>query len=171
MTTFQSLGSHNFLLQYGMATKFSRFVHNLFGFKQLLTEFKYHILVLRYVSSNNMVYFSPHALFLQAQSHICLFIAPWSLVRTKPNSLCRCRHIRRELIPDLKQITPAIPEILAFKKISHFYCFFPFYFLHTCKNKMQTRNQIPFKFGTHKKGYKAHLDTKFGLNTSKLAGL
>ena len=65
-----SLGPHNFLFQYGMATKFSRFVDNLFGFNKLLTESKYYISVLRYVESNNMVCFSPHALFSKAWSHI-----------------------------------------------------------------------------------------------------
>ena len=53
-----------------MATKFSRFVDNLFGFTILLTESKYYISVLRYVSSNDMVYFSLHALFLQARSQL-----------------------------------------------------------------------------------------------------
>ena len=67
---FSNFCSHNFLFQYGTATKFSRFVDNLFGFTTLLTESKYYISVLRYVSSNDMVYFSPHALFLQARSHI-----------------------------------------------------------------------------------------------------
>ena len=55
-----------------MAKKFSMVVDNLFGFTTQLTEFKYYISVLRYVLSNDMVYFSPHALFSQAQSHfIC----------------------------------------------------------------------------------------------------
>jgi len=58
------------LFQYGMAIKFSRFVDNLFGFTTLLKEFKCYISVLRYVSSNDMVYFSTHALFLQARSQI-----------------------------------------------------------------------------------------------------
>jgi len=55
-----------------MATKFSRFVDNLlnFGFTALLRESKYYISVLRYVSSNDMVYFSPHTLFSQARSHL-----------------------------------------------------------------------------------------------------
>ena len=53
-----------------MATKFSKFIDNLFGFNKLLTESKYYISALRYVESNNMAYFSPHALFSQAQSHI-----------------------------------------------------------------------------------------------------
>ena len=70
LSTFQSFGSHNFLFQYGTATKFSRFVDNLFGFTTLLTESKYYISVLRYVLSNDMVYFSPHALFSQAQSQM-----------------------------------------------------------------------------------------------------
>ena len=69
-TTFQTFVTHNFLLQYGMVTQFSEIVHNLTGFPTHLTEPKYYISVLRYVSSNNMVYFSPHALFLQARSHI-----------------------------------------------------------------------------------------------------
>ena len=69
-TTFQNFGSHNFLFQYGTATKFARFVDNLYGFATLLTESKYYISVLRYVSSNNMIYFSALALFLQAWSHI-----------------------------------------------------------------------------------------------------
>jgi len=41
LTTFQSFGSHNFLFQYGMATKVSDFVDNLFGFTTLLTESEY----------------------------------------------------------------------------------------------------------------------------------
>ena len=49
-----------------MATQYSEIVHNLTGFPTHLTELKYYISVLRYVSSNLMVYF---ALFLQAQSH------------------------------------------------------------------------------------------------------
>jgi len=40
LTTFQNFGSHNFLFQYGTATKFSKFVVNLFGFTTLLTESK-----------------------------------------------------------------------------------------------------------------------------------
>ena len=31
---------------------------------------------------------------------------------------------------------------------------------------MQTRNLIAFKFGTQEEGYKVHLRTIFGLNTS-----
>jgi len=53
-----------------MATQFLEIVHNLTGFPTHLTEPKYYISVLRYVSSNHMVYFSPHALFLQARSQI-----------------------------------------------------------------------------------------------------
>jgi len=67
LTTFQTFGSHNFLFQYGMDTKISELFYNLFGFKTLLKE---SISVLRYVLSNDMVYFSPHALFLQARSHM-----------------------------------------------------------------------------------------------------
>jgi len=70
LTTFQTFGSHNFLFQYGMATKFSRFADNLFGYTTLLTESKYYISILRYVSSNGIVYFSPNALFSQAWSQI-----------------------------------------------------------------------------------------------------
>jgi len=70
LTTFQTFGFHKFLFQYGTATKNSEFVDNLFSFTTLLTESKYYISVLRYVSPNDMVYISPHALFLQAQSHI-----------------------------------------------------------------------------------------------------
>ena len=69
-TTFQTFVIHNSLFQYGMATQFSVIVHNLIGFPTHLTEPKYYISALRYVSSNHMVYFSPHALFLQARSHI-----------------------------------------------------------------------------------------------------
>ena len=70
LTTFQNFVTHNFLLQYDMATQFSEIVHNLTGFPTHLTEIKYYISVLRYVSSNHTVYFSPHALFTQAQSQI-----------------------------------------------------------------------------------------------------
>ena len=73
LTTFQTFVTHNFLLQHGMATQFSEIVHTLTGFPTHLTEVtepKYYISVLRYVSSNHMVYFSPHALFSQAQSQI-----------------------------------------------------------------------------------------------------
>ena len=31
---FKRLSSHNFLFQYGLATKFSKFVDNLFGFNK-----------------------------------------------------------------------------------------------------------------------------------------
>ena len=34
----------------------------------------------------------------------------------------------------------------------------------TC-HKTQTGSMIALKFGTHEKGYRAHLGTKFGLNT------
>jgi len=61
---FQTFGSHNFLSRYGTVTKFSRCVDNLFGLTTLFTEFKCYISALR---SNDMVYFSPHALFSQAQ--------------------------------------------------------------------------------------------------------
>ena len=69
LTTFQTFVTHTFLLQYGMATQFSEIVHNLTGFPTHITEPKYCISVLRYVSSNHKVYFSPYALFLQARSH------------------------------------------------------------------------------------------------------
>jgi len=72
LTTFQTFITHNFLLQYGMATQFSEIVHNLTGFPSYLTEPKYYISVLRCISSNHMVYFSPHALFLQARSQFYL---------------------------------------------------------------------------------------------------
>ena len=72
LTTFQTFGSHNFLFKYGIATKISELVDNLFGFSLLLTESKCYISALRYVLSNDMVYFSPHALFSQAQSQITL---------------------------------------------------------------------------------------------------
>jgi len=70
LTTFQTFFTHTFLLQYGMATQFSEILHSLTGFPTHLTEPKYYISVLRYVSSNHMVYFSKHALFLQAQSQL-----------------------------------------------------------------------------------------------------
>ena len=69
LTTFQTFVTHNFLVQYGMVTQFSEIVHNLTGFPKYPTEPKYYISVLRYVSSNNIVHFSPHALFSQARSH------------------------------------------------------------------------------------------------------
>jgi len=72
LTTFQTFFTHNFLLQYGMATQFTEIVHNLTDFPTHLTEPKYYISALRYVLSNQMVYFSPHALFLQARSQIVL---------------------------------------------------------------------------------------------------
>ena len=61
LTTFQTFVTHNFLLKYGIAIQFSEIVHNLTGFPKHLTELKYYTSVLRYVSSNHMVYFSPHA--------------------------------------------------------------------------------------------------------------
>ena len=70
LTTFQNFVTYNFLLKYGMATQFLEIVHNLTGFLTHLTQPKYYISVLRYVSSNHMVYFSPHALFSQAQSQL-----------------------------------------------------------------------------------------------------
>ena len=48
---FQTLGSLNFLFQYGTATKFSKFVDNLFGFTTLLTKSKNYISILRCVLS------------------------------------------------------------------------------------------------------------------------
>ena len=84
LATFQNFNSHNFLFQYGTATKISKFVDNLFGFTALLTESKYYISALRYISSNDIVYFSPHALFSQARSqfvfylqhvHLCMHIS------------------------------------------------------------------------------------------------
>ena len=72
-TTFQNLVTHNFLLQYGMATQFSEILHNLTGFPTHLTEPKYYISVVRYVSSNHNVYFSPHTLFSQARSQIHIY--------------------------------------------------------------------------------------------------
>ena len=70
LTTFQNFVTRTFLLQYGIATQFSEIVHNLTGFPTHLTELKYYISVLRYVSSNHMAYFSPHALFSQAWSQL-----------------------------------------------------------------------------------------------------
>ena len=49
LTTFQTFVTHNFLLQYGMATQFLENVHNLTGFPTNLTEPKYYISVLRYI--------------------------------------------------------------------------------------------------------------------------
>ena len=63
LTTFQTIVTRNFILQHGMATQFSESVHNLTGFPTHFTELKCYISVLRYVSSNHIVYFSPHALF------------------------------------------------------------------------------------------------------------
>ena len=70
LTTFQTFVTHNFLLQNGMATQFLEIVHTLIGFPTHLTQPKYYISALRYVSTNHMVYFSPHALFSQARSQI-----------------------------------------------------------------------------------------------------
>ena len=70
LSTFQTFVTHNVLLQHGVATQFSEIAHNLTGFLTHLTEQKYYISVLKYVSSNHMIYFSPHALFSQARSHI-----------------------------------------------------------------------------------------------------
>ena len=50
LTTFQIFVTSNFLLQYGMATQFSEIVRNLTGFPTHLTEPKYYIAVLRYIS-------------------------------------------------------------------------------------------------------------------------
>ena len=41
LTNFQPFDSHNFLFQYGTATKISELVDNLFGFITLLTKSKY----------------------------------------------------------------------------------------------------------------------------------
>ena len=71
-TTFQTFVTHNFLLQYGMATQFSEIVHNLTGFPTHLTEPKYYISALKYVLSNDMAYFSPHSLFSQARSRMMI---------------------------------------------------------------------------------------------------
>ena len=70
-TTFLTFVTHDFLLRYGMATQFSDVVYNLTGFLTHFTKPKYYISVLRYVSSNQMIYFSPYALFLQARSPMC----------------------------------------------------------------------------------------------------
>ena len=51
-------------------------------FNWLSNTSKYYISVLRYVSSNHMVYFSPRALFSQARSHI-----------TCANCSCDCMSI------------------------------------------------------------------------------
>jgi len=71
---FSNFGSCNFLFQCDTATKISRFVDNLFCITTLLTEnpntpFQHWD---NYVSSNDMVCFSPHALFSQARSHMTL---------------------------------------------------------------------------------------------------
>ena len=71
---FSNFVTHNFLLQYGMATKVSEMVHNLTGFPTHLTETKYYISVLRYVPLNDKVYFSPNDLFSQARSHIHMLL-------------------------------------------------------------------------------------------------
>ena len=42
-TTFQIFVTHNFLLQYDMATQFLEIVHNLTGFPTHVTEPKYYI--------------------------------------------------------------------------------------------------------------------------------
>ena len=70
LTTFQTFVTHNSLLHYGMATQFLEIVNNLTGFSTHLTEPKYYISVLRYISSNHMVHFSPHTLFSQARSQM-----------------------------------------------------------------------------------------------------
>ena len=69
LTTFQTFVTHNFVLKYGMATQLPEIVQNLTGFSTHFTEPKYYISVLRYISSNYMIHFSPHALFSQARSH------------------------------------------------------------------------------------------------------
>ena len=49
-----------------------------------------------------------------------------------------------------------------------FFFFFFFFFSHTWKtcHKTRTHDAIALKFGTREKGYRAHLGTKFGVNTS-----
>ena len=70
-----------------MTTKISEFADNLFGFITLLAESKYFISVLRYVSSNDIVYFSPHALFSQARSHIYIYITTENVGSKKVGNL------------------------------------------------------------------------------------
>ena len=53
LTTFQTFVTHNFLLQCGMATQCLEIVHNLTGFPTHLTQPKYYISALRYVSSKS----------------------------------------------------------------------------------------------------------------------
>ena len=116
-TTFQTFVTHNFLLQYGMATQFSEIVHNLTGFLTHLKEPKYYISVLIYVSSNNMVYFSPHALFSQAQSHIVLH--PGGPVQASAEALlsiyvcCSSNYLFTLLTPNLPHFCTMIVSGLA----------------------------------------------------------
>ena len=67
---FQSFISHNFLFHYCMAMNFLQFVKNLSGFVMQVTKWKYSILVIRYDSLSNKVYFKPTCTVLQARSQM-----------------------------------------------------------------------------------------------------
>ena len=112
LTTFQTFVTHNVLLQYGMAIQFSGIVHNLTGFPSHFTEPKCYISVLRCVSSNQMVYFSPYAPFLQAQSHICTSVEnPYIGICQMLVMGCHCR--------DFPQSYAAIPLAIATNNLFH----------------------------------------------------
>ena len=71
LTTFQIFVTQLFTPIWYGHTIFSDCAYLITGFPTHLTEPKYYISELRNnISSNHMVYFSPHALFLQAWSHI-----------------------------------------------------------------------------------------------------
>ena len=74
LCTFQTFVTHNFLLKFGMATQILEVVHNLTGFSTHLTEPKYYISVLRYVSSNHIMpcYRRPGQIFISVFLYSCM---------------------------------------------------------------------------------------------------
>ena len=75
LTTFQTFGFHNFLFQYGTATKFQSLLIIYLASKHCLQTIQLNFSIEIYVLSNKMVHFSPHALFSQARSQfVCGFM-------------------------------------------------------------------------------------------------
>ena len=99
------------------------------------------------------------------------FISPWSFDQTRPNLLCRCPAYQERTLTRSEVNRISCSWNISLQKVAHFlHFFFIFPFCTLAKTAIECKHVIGFPSNlTHiLKGYKAHLGTKFGLNTSEI---
>ena len=105
----------------------------------------------------------------ERKRHFHTFVSRWYLIRLEPNLLQSFPPARGVYIPNLKEITQAIPRY----EWPKFRFFFFFVFSHTCKNcyNKQTRTPIALTFGTQKGNPTANPSINFGTNPMNGSGV